>query len=75
MPMSMKFPSRAVQSNVKLSMMLGHSIKTKKHMTDVESNLEMHIGNVFLFKGSSSTVNRSYQNNRWKNCCRKTCLV
>ena len=49
--MSMKFPSRAVQKDVKLSMMLGHSIKTKKHVTEVESHLEMHIGNVFLFKG------------------------
>ena len=49
--MSMKFPGRAVQQNVKLSMMLGHSIKTRKHMAEVDSSLEMHVGNLLLFKG------------------------
>ena len=49
--MSMKFPGRAVQQNVKLTMMLGHSIKTKKHVTDLESNFELQVGNVFLFTG------------------------
>ena len=49
--MSMKFPGRAVQKNVKLSMMLGHTIKTKKHVTEVDSNLEIQVGNVILFKG------------------------
>eukprot|EP00795_Rhopilema_esculentum_P002843 gene2843-1077_t len=55
-PMSMKFPNRVTKKNVKLAMMLGHSIKTKKSSFSVDSQPTMNIGNVFLFKGNDSPI-------------------